>query len=117
MQDAMSAAVDEVIEVAGREGIDADIVKGWAGGYVGHGVTSANLVGQTLRDLVLGRGTRRTALPWVGHRARRWEPEPLRWLGVRGLYLAYRLADRHEAGGRARPSPVAAAANLLARQP
>ena len=21
-------------------------------------------------------------LPWVGHRSRRWEPEPLRWLGV-----------------------------------
>ena len=23
-----------------------------------------------------------TALPWVNHRSPRWEPEPLRWLGV-----------------------------------
>ncbi|MBC7273117.1 MAG: FAD-dependent oxidoreductase, partial [Streptomyces sp.] len=34
--------------------------------------------------------------PWVGHRVRRWEPEPLRWLGVQGLYATYRAADRRE---------------------
>jgi hypothetical protein len=37
----------------------------------------------------------------VGRRARAWEPEPLRWLGVRALYTAYRAADRIEdRGGR-----------------
>ncbi len=78
---------------------------GWAGGYVGSGVATANLAARTLRDLVQqdsGQSgpTELTALPWVGHRVRRWEPEPLRWLGVRGLYAAYRFADRKESAGR-----------------
>lgn len=90
---------------------------GWAGGYVGHGVTATNLAGRTLADLVLGRDTPITALPWVGHRSRDWEPEPLRWLGVRSLYLAYKLADRHEAGGRRNTSPVARIADVITRKP
>lgn len=90
---------------------------GWAGGYVGHGVTATNLAGRTLADLVLGRETPLTELPWVGHRSRNWEPEPLRWLGVRGLYVAYKLADRHEAGGRARTSPIARVADVITRKP
>ncbi|GAA0668075.1 FAD-dependent oxidoreductase [Streptomyces thermocarboxydovorans] len=74
---------------------------GWAGGYVGSGVATANLAARTLRDLVAldsGQGgrTELTDLPWVGHKVRRWEPEPLRWLGVRGMYAAYRAADRRE---------------------
>ncbi|MFD8047062.1 NAD(P)/FAD-dependent oxidoreductase [Streptomyces chartreusis] len=74
---------------------------GWAGGYVGSGVATANLAARTLRDLVQidsGQGVRTelTDLPWVGHKVRKWEPEPLRWLGVHGLYAAYRAADRRE---------------------
>ncbi len=69
---------------------------GHAGGYVGQGVTSANLAGRTLADLVLGRATARTRLPFVGHRWRRWEPEPLRWVGINlGRALAP-LADSVE---------------------
>ena len=90
---------------------------GEAGGYVGHGVTATNLAGRTLADLVLKRRTELTALPWVGHRSRAWEPEPLRWLGVRGLYTAYKLADRHEAGGRAATSPIAALADRITGRP
>lgn len=70
---------------------------GWAGGYVGTGVTATNLAGRTLADLVLDRDTELTRLPWVGHRARKWEPEPLRWTAVNAIYTAYRLADRAEA--------------------
>ncbi|WP_030771120.1 NAD(P)/FAD-dependent oxidoreductase [Streptomyces sp. NRRL F-2664] len=70
---------------------------GWAGGYVGSGVATSNLAARTLRDLVLGEPTELTALPWVNHRVRRWEPEPFRWLGVQALYAAYREADRREA--------------------
>ncbi|WP_327132614.1 FAD-binding oxidoreductase [Streptomyces sp. NBC_01343] len=69
---------------------------GWAGGYVGSGVATSNLAARTLRDLVLGGSTDLTALPWVNHRVRRWEPEPFRWLGVQALYAAYREADRRE---------------------
>jgi glycine/D-amino acid oxidase-like deaminating enzyme len=79
----------------------------WAGGYVGQGVASANLAGRTLRDLLLGRSTALTALPWVGRRPRRWEPEPVRWAGINGLYALYRQADRSErASGR--PARLAA---------
>ncbi len=88
---------------------------GFAGGYVGNGVGAANLAGRTLRDLALGEDTELTRLPWVGHRARRWEPEPLRWLGATAVYALYRAADRREAASRAaRTSPLARAANLLA---
>jgi glycine/D-amino acid oxidase-like deaminating enzyme len=90
---------------------------GWAGGYVGHGVTATNLAGRTLADLVLDQRTPLTDLPWVGHRSRNWEPEPMRWLGVRGLYIAYKVADRHEAGGRATTSPIARLADVITGRP
>ena len=81
--------------------LDRSTGLGWAGGYVGSGVATANLAGRTLRDLVQldsGQGgrTELTELPWVGHKVRRWEPEPLRWLGVHGMYATYRTADRRE---------------------
>ena len=69
---------------------------GWAGGYTGTGVAAANLAGRTLAELVIGEPSPLTALPWVGHRSRAWEPEPARWTGVQGLYALYRLADRLE---------------------
>ncbi|WP_430786115.1 NAD(P)/FAD-dependent oxidoreductase [Actinoplanes sp. G11-F43] len=65
----------------------------WAGGYVGDGVAAANLAGRTLADLILKRDTARTALPWVGHRSRRWEPEPARWLGINTALKATALLD------------------------
>jgi len=69
---------------------------GTAGGYVGSGLTTTNLAGRTLADLVLKRETDLTRLPWVGRRVRGWEPEPLRWLGVHAMYRLYRAADRRE---------------------
>ncbi|MFT4082479.1 MAG: FAD-binding oxidoreductase [Nocardioides sp.] len=67
-----------------------------AGGYVGDGVSTTNLAGRTLRDLILGAETELTALPWVGHRSPAWEPEPLRWLGVNAGLTATSLADAEE---------------------
>ncbi|MEU4562628.1 FAD-binding oxidoreductase [Actinoplanes sp. NPDC023936] len=66
---------------------------GWAGGYVGDGVAAANLGGRTLADLIRGASTERTGLPWVGHRSRRWEPEPARWLGINVGLRATALLD------------------------
>lgn len=86
---------------------------GWAGGYVGSGLTTTNLAGRTLADLVLGRDTDLVHLPWTNRRVRRWEPEPLRWLGVQAMYLLYREADRREAAGLRRPSRITRFANLL----
>jgi glycine/D-amino acid oxidase-like deaminating enzyme len=68
----------------------------WAGGYVGDGVAAANLAGRTLTDLILGAETELTGLPWVGHRSRRWEPEPIRWLGINAALRATHLRDALE---------------------
>lgn len=69
---------------------------GVLGGYVGEGVAAANLAGRTMAELIAGEDTDRTSLPWVGHRARRWEPEPLRWLGVRSSRRILAAADERE---------------------
>ena len=69
---------------------------GSAGGYVGSGVAASNLAARVLVELVLGRDSALTRLPWVHARARRWEPEPLRWMGARLVYGLYRGADRRE---------------------
>ena len=100
-------------------GVHLDLATGLgeAGGYVGHGVTATNLAGRTLAELVLKRSTELTAMPWVNHHSKKWEPEPLRWLGVRSLYTAYKLADRHEARGRPATSPIAALADRITRRP
>jgi glycine/D-amino acid oxidase-like deaminating enzyme len=87
---------------------------GAAGGYVGHGVAASNLAGRTLRDLVLGEDTDLTRLPWAGHTTRRWEPEPLRWIGSRLVYGLYRAADRRERRGGARSSALATIADRVA---
>jgi glycine/D-amino acid oxidase-like deaminating enzyme len=87
----------------------------WAGGYVGDGVATTNLAGRTLADLITGADTALTRLPWVGHRSPRWEPEPLRWLGVNAGLWTMKLADRSEAR-RGRPSRVAGAMGRLLGQ-
>jgi glycine/D-amino acid oxidase-like deaminating enzyme len=69
----------------------------WAGGYVGDGVSTSNLAGRTLADLIQGRDTELVRLPWVGHRWRKWEPEPLRWLGINFALRAMASADEVEA--------------------
>ena len=93
-------------------GLDVSTGLAWAGGYVGDGVATSNLAGRTLRDLVLGRDTELTRLPWVNHRSPRWEPEPLRWLGVNAARLAFTAADREESL-TGRPSLLARAAAPL----
>jgi glycine/D-amino acid oxidase-like deaminating enzyme len=93
-------------------GLDRATGLAWAGGYVGDGVSTTNLAGRTLTDLVLGRETELTALPWVNHRSPRWEPEPLRWLGVTAGLTAMTTADgAEERSGRA--SRRAAVVNRL----
>lgn len=94
-------------------GFDSTTGIGWAGGYVGVGVSTSNLAGRTLADLATGRQTALTALPWVNRKVRRWEPEPLRWLGVRGMYALLYAADRQEAKGGPRPSWLAGFGNWL----
>jgi glycine/D-amino acid oxidase-like deaminating enzyme len=96
------------VDVDHRTGLGA------AGGYVGSGLTTTNVAGRTLADLVLRRDTELTRLPWVGRRVRGWEPEPLRWLGVQSMYALYRAADRREHElDLARTSRLARVANAI----
>jgi glycine/D-amino acid oxidase-like deaminating enzyme len=78
-------------------GLDRRTGLGWAGGYVGDGVSTTNLAGRTLADLVLQVDSDLTRLPWVNHRSRPWETEPLRWLGINAGRRVMSWADRQEA--------------------
>ena len=93
-------------------GFDRSTGLAWAGGYVGDGVSTANLAGRTLADLVTGSPSELVTLGWVAHRWPRWEPEPLRWLGINAGLVGVQLADRTErANGR--PSWLAARMSRL----
>lgn len=93
-------------------GLDRSSGLGWAGGYVGDGLSTTHLAGRTLVDLVLRRDTELVTLPWVQHRSRPWEPEPLRWIGVNlGRSLAGAV-DRREARTR---RPARALSGLMDR--
>ena len=87
---------------------------GTLGGYVGEGVAASNLAGRTMADLILERDTDRTSLPWVGATARRWEPEPARWLGVRSSRRLLAAADERESS-RDREAKVAFRVSRLLR--
>ncbi|MGD9959807.1 NAD(P)/FAD-dependent oxidoreductase [Nocardioides sp.] len=93
-------------------GLDRASGVGWAGGYVGDGVSTTNLAGRTLRDLIVQEETALTGLPWVNHRSPRWEPEPLRWLGMNAGLQAMTLADTEEQV-TGRPSLIARAVEPL----
>jgi len=84
---------------------DSKLRFGWAGGYFGNGVGATHLAGQTMADLVLGNETERTHSPWVNpaDRNRKWEPEPLRWLGIKSRAKLMQLSDYAEY----RDSPLA----------
>ena len=59
----LGLARDWCASVDGRSGSGL----AWAGGYVGNGVSTANLTARTLVDLMLGRESELVTLPWVGH--------------------------------------------------
>ena len=67
-----------------------------AGGYVGDGLSTTNLAGRTLCDLILRRETALSRLPWVNHRSPQWEPEPLRFIGANLGTTVMAVADAEE---------------------
>lgn len=78
-----------------------------AGGYTGDGVVMSYVAANALADLIIDpqNETWTTHLPFVQHRSKRWEFEPLRWLGINaGLGAASwadRVESRHERESRA----------------
>jgi glycine/D-amino acid oxidase-like deaminating enzyme len=98
-------------------GLDRARGVGWAGGYVGDGVAMTNLFGRTMADLILRRDTDLVRLPFVGHESPRWEPEPIRWLGVNAGLRFLAVADAEERRFN-RPSRAGALFwRLFAREP
>jgi len=74
---------------------------GWAGGFFGNGVGATHLAGQTMAELVTGNETERTHTPWVNPAMglRKWEPEPIRWLGIKSRAKLMQMADWAEYRG------------------
>ncbi len=80
-------------------GVNADPVTriATAGGYVGLGFAATNLGGRILSDLIRGERSDLTTLPFVNQPpSRRWEPEPLRYVGAGVVYALMRQAERNE---------------------
>jgi glycine/D-amino acid oxidase-like deaminating enzyme len=85
------------------------------GGYAGQGLTASYLAGLAAADLLTDRKSFLSTSAWVRPVPRRWEPEPLRWIGANGFYVAYSLADRLEAASRTdRTSTIARIADKIA---
>jgi glycine/D-amino acid oxidase-like deaminating enzyme len=84
-------------------GLDRATGRAWGGGYVGEGVAASNLIARTLADLIVERDTELVHLPWVGHRFPNWEPEPLRWVAVKGIRSIGDALDRAELYGAPAP--------------
>ena len=86
-----------------------------AGGYAGQGLAATHLAGRIVAARILDRDDELARLPWVRRSPRRWEPEPLRWIGANGLYRAYAAADWLEARSHSgRTSGIARLADRIA---
>ncbi|MDI3341172.1 MAG: FAD-binding oxidoreductase [Sphaerobacter sp.] len=86
-----------------------------ARGYTGLGVATANLAGRTLTALICDDESLLRLLPPVGHRSPNWEPEPLRWLGVRYVQRTLRRLDERMERTGTRPSRRTLAERLWQR--
>jgi glycine/D-amino acid oxidase-like deaminating enzyme len=75
-----------------------------ARGYTGQGVSTTNLTGRILAELISGKRTALSQLPVAQRHSPAWEREPLRWLAVRYMQNAFFRID--EAGKRGKPKPI-----------
>jgi glycine/D-amino acid oxidase-like deaminating enzyme len=78
---------------------------GRLGGYAGDGVTMSYLSARILAHLITEKESEITQLHFVNRMIRKWEPEPLRYLGVNSLVKLSGIADKEEAR-TGRPSMV-----------
>jgi glycine/D-amino acid oxidase-like deaminating enzyme len=62
-------------------------------GYTGRGVSTTNISARILAGMITGKPTGLEFLPSVGNRSPKWEPEPLRWLGVRYVQDGFARMD------------------------
>lgn len=63
-------------------------------GYCGNGIALTHTTGKILRDLILGRQSTYTRLLFVNGKERPFPPEPLTYLGAKGMSALLALQDR-----------------------
>jgi glycine/D-amino acid oxidase-like deaminating enzyme len=73
-------------------------------GYAGRGVATSNLAARALTGQIMGEATGLEFLPMLKSSSRNWEPEPLRWIGVRYIQDAFQRID--DAENASRPQPM-----------
>ena len=66
------------------------------GGYVGDGVAFSYVAAKSTAESILDLETFHSQLSIVNEGSRRWEPEPLRYVGINGLLRVHALADTYE---------------------
>lgn len=74
-----------------------------ARGYTGQGVSTTNLTGRILAEMISGKRTELSQLPIAQRRSPNWEREPLRWLAVRYMQNAFRRIDEAGKQGKRKP--------------
>ena len=79
---------------------DAATGRASAGGYVGDGVAFSCLAAEAVANEILDTDSRIRTLPFVNHVSPKWEPEPLRWLGINGMISLTQRADIAEERGK-----------------
>ena len=76
--------------------IDANSGNISLGGYVGDGVALSYVAARSAAESILNLDTFHARLPIVNNGSRRWEPEPLRFVGINGLLRIHARADDYE---------------------
>lgn len=76
-------------------------------GYTGRGVSTTNISARILAGMITGKPTGLEFLPSVGNRSPQWEPEPLRWLGVRYVQEGFARMDAAMKARKAAPIDAA----------
>ena len=66
------------------------------GGYTGDGVAATNLLARIVVDRLVGHDSVASQLPFFGHQSRRWEVEPLRFIGINSLLKLSDSIDDYE---------------------
>ena len=89
---------------------------GWAGGYVGHGVTATNLAERTLADLVLDQARDADRAAVGGPPVAQLGTRAAAVAGVRSMYLAYNWPTGMKAAVST-TSPIAVVADRIAGRP
>ena len=78
--------------------VTIDRTSGYArlGGYAGDGVAASNLLARTLVDEWHEAQSPLRELPFINHHSPKWEPEPVRFLGINTLIRLSESIDAYE---------------------